>query len=410
VKAPFFISLIALLTSNLTAQTWNKNAIELLYDKIIHEYGTNEIKTIYTTQKKFPYTHWIENTNDHNSIIISLRTVIHEMQHGMDDFNENAGEKGAYQYYLNDSCVVEVPQTLFFTSDQLNNYIPASVSDSIFRYGIYVGKKDEIGGYKKKFNINSGNSISYSIHHGIFGLMEEFLAYYRGLQVLAQIYPYFLNYLNTHNFSEEEKKSQLGDYKYYVYQEVNSFYEFQLFIAWYLQYAKKEKTEIYRQLYENKPLRYLFGYIHQSYLNLIEGFVIQLDTISMYHSDYNFLYYIKLDDTEEDFCKFLYYSDFAGDEYKKILIEGNENHLGEKSFRFIGDREERRFFKKYYNQVKKEVFRKFKDLASARFMIYLADQQAQLQFLKRQTTHEVIQEISNFKSLNHHERFCKTNQ
>lgn len=185
--------------------------------------------------------------------------------------------------------------------------------------------------------------------------MEEFLAYYRGLQVLAQIYPYFLNYLNTNNFSEEEKKSQLGDYKYYVYQEVNSFYEFQLFIAWYLQFAKKEKTEIYRQLCENKPLRYLFNYVHQSYLNLIEHFTNQLDTISMYHSDYNFLYYVKLDDTEEDFCKFVYYSDFAGDENKKILIEFNENHLGEKSFRFIGGREERQFFKKYYNQAKKSI-------------------------------------------------------
>lgn len=148
-KVTFFISFIGLLIGNLTAQTWNKNAIELLYDKIIHEYGTNEIKSIYTTRKKFPYTHWIENTNHHNSIIISLSTVIHEMQHGMDDFDENTGEKETYRYYLNDSCVVEVPQTPFFTSDLLNNYIPASVSDSIFRYAIYVGKKDEIGGYKK---------------------------------------------------------------------------------------------------------------------------------------------------------------------------------------------------------------------------------------------------------------------
>ena len=404
-RVTFFISLLVLLIGNLTAQKWNKKNIDRLYNDIINEYGTSELKRIFTTQKKFPYLQWINNTNNHNSIVIDLEIVIHEMQHGMADFTYG---ESIYNYYLNDSCIVDVEITPYFETDELNLYIPKTVSDSIFRYGIYVGKKDEFSGYKKKFDINNERKISSSIFYGIFGLMEEFLAYYRGLQVLYQVYPYYVNYLNTHNFSKEEKESELEKYKYQAYENINSFYEFQLFIAWYLLYAKKEKTEIYKKLYENKPLRYLFSYVHQSFLNLVENCIMQLDTIPLSQQNYQFLNYIELNDTEEDLCKYIYYSDIVTDEYREILIEVNENHAGEKRFRFIGDRKERRFFKKEYNQFKKILFRDFKDISSARLMNFLCDVEAQMQFLKRQTTNEIIEEVSKFKTLDNNERFCRT--
>ncbi|MCX7743790.1 MAG: hypothetical protein N2167_04405 [Flavobacteriales bacterium] len=378
-------------------QQWNNQSIHTFYQEIISKYGNKELQKIFFSQSQYPYTQWINKPYHHNSIIFSLSTVLHEMQHGMDNIIENTDSTNTYKYFLFENCIIYVPQSRFFQTDLLNNMIPKSLSDSIFRFNIYVGNKNQISDYKKYLRINSGGTVSYSIHHGIFGLIEEFLAYYRGLQVLSNIYPYFKKQLQSLNSSSIEKKQELGIFKYYVLQECNAFYEFQLFIAWYLQYASMNNKEAYQGFYSNIPLRIVFSYIHNSYKQLIDTMLYQLDTIPVYKTDIHFIRELNFDGSDNDICRYIYYSDVVSENYKNNLVEKIILTDGKTAWKFIGEREEYLFFKKVYNKLKKILFKNFKSLTGAKLFSFLTNPEETLMFLKRHSTELILYEIDKFK-------------
>ncbi len=123
--------------------------------------------------------------------------------------------------------------TKTFESSIIRKIVPANANNSIFRYNSYVGL---------------GSNFSSNLS-GIYGLMDEFSAYRSGCHagIISHLKATELNHTqNAKIFISEANKT------YFAY------YEFRLFIAWYLAYAKKYNESIYKELLDNKNLRIAF--------------------------------------------------------------------------------------------------------------------------------------------------------
>jgi hypothetical protein len=90
---------------------------------------------------------------------------------------------------------------------------------------------------------------------GIFGMLDEFSAYYHGINASldAAKSKYALSNKIRYNLLE-------SIYRYY-----SSYYEFNLFIAWYLKYSKLNKKDVYESMMMNTELRVAYTLIDSKF-------------------------------------------------------------------------------------------------------------------------------------------------
>jgi hypothetical protein len=101
-----------------------------------------------------------------------------------------------------------------------------------------------------------------SNHHGIYGLMDEFSAYYHGFNASLLLYE---------RNEEIFEKFQYEDLKDMVSNEF-AYYEFKLFIAWYLKYLIDCEPNVYSQLVSNKNLRTVYNSIEFAFSQRCKDF------------------------------------------------------------------------------------------------------------------------------------------
>ncbi|CAN5410935.1 hypothetical protein BH09BAC5_BH09BAC5_23130 [soil metagenome] len=162
-------------------------------------------------------------------------TVIHESTHG---FN---GQK----YMVIPGVEIPVDKTTTYNSSEFNKIVPTDASTKIFRYDTYVGETSVVSA-----NVS-----------GIYGLMDEFSAYENGTR--ADVLAAKTALANGDTVLAKSFISQ-ANATYFAY------YEFNLFIAWYLHFAKTDHPDIYKETMANTGLRITYTMINQEFKSTID--------------------------------------------------------------------------------------------------------------------------------------------
>lgn len=219
-----------------------------------------------TTSKSTSFLTWIGDRTE-KGIIESLNTVVHESLHGFTSryayqlLQETQPEDYSFgdeysAFYLSQQETFLVKHTEVFTSNLLKKHIPKDLRT--FRYNPYIAPKDN----------HLGSQIQ-----GIYGLMDEWNAYYHGTKTAYDLFGYY------------RSKAKDKDQKVYLEHVSNlagtyfAYYEFKYYILKYLDVAKTNYPEVYRDIMANEPLRKAYTEIDTRFNGLLSLFETRLDTI-----------------------------------------------------------------------------------------------------------------------------------
>ncbi|MBN1895215.1 hypothetical protein JW906_11995 [bacterium] len=187
-----------------------------------------------------------------------LNTLVHELSHAFTDrlaWSQAAERKLAVElkdqyfcYYLDSGRSVLVHETPGFPSRDIHADFPAELRTE--RYRIYIRpSKPDLGTQK----------------HGVYGLLDEFNAYFQGTRAAFRCAPFF---------REEAGRSPAVWLDFF--DGVHSTYfartEFRLYILRYLLHARTKAPKTYRLIMENREFRTVFNTVDSLYGALIGDF------------------------------------------------------------------------------------------------------------------------------------------
>ncbi|GAB5531531.1 MAG: hypothetical protein Roseis3KO_33080 [Roseivirga sp.] len=218
-----------------------------------------------TLSKEQSPTAWLDERTE-KGIIESLNTVVHETMHGFTsryayvllennntpdyDFGDNYSA-----FFLDKDLIYLVKHSEVFTSNKLKSKIPKALRT--FRFNPYITPKDN----------NLGSQIQ-----GIYGLMDEWNAYYHGTKTAYDLFEYYKAKADGDNKVYLEHVSNLAG-TYFAY------YEFKYYILKYLELAKSEYPTVYVDIITNTSLRKAYTEIDTRFSALLSQFEERLDTI-----------------------------------------------------------------------------------------------------------------------------------
>lgn len=206
------------------------------------EYG-KQLKKAYSGPGDFysftngNYKPWDGNITE-DVLMSKMETVIHESVH---HYNSNQ------KMMVIPGLDIELEQHSIFRSADFAGVVPDELEQQIFRYQTYV---------------SDTSTVSANVS-GIYGLLDEYSAYMNGTRfsfIAAE------KSLTLGQIEEAKKHMKDGSMVYYAY------YEFRLFIAWYLEYAEKFNKVVYQHLINNRNMRVLFTLLDDEYLETISRF------------------------------------------------------------------------------------------------------------------------------------------
>lgn len=238
--------------------------------------GPDTYKTYINNQ----HIEWNGDTS-HNVLLSNFNTVIHESLHHYNRYSSN----GDYIYMIKPGEFIRVKITKTFQSERFKKLVPNDAEKNIFRYKTYVSE---------------GAVVSANVV-GIYGLMDEFIAYGYGTRSSMDLGNKLLE-------MNQDTASAITLYKQSLATGFAQ-YEFNLFMAWYLHYASVYEKEIYESLMNNRPLRYLYYTVNREF----EATNRQLSILSQKY------------DSELGYINRYYTEKYT--EYPKILLEKEQSYL-----------------------------------------------------------------------------------
>lgn len=180
-------------------------------------------------------------------LVDNLGTAVHEVFHGFC----NSAPYGWQYHYLGDGFYVMVECADTYDSEEMTEWIPEELHT--LRYEEYVAP-------------GCGNMASNV--RGIYGLLNEFNAYWTDTNYDISMFDYFC-----------AQEQTVDAWRYYIRGCENSrqaYAEFRYFILTYLLYAKENYPDDYQEMMENDALRYAFKTVEQNYASAIETYEYQL--------------------------------------------------------------------------------------------------------------------------------------
>jgi len=198
----------------------------------------------YTTRVNGKVVPWNKESSD-IEVLDEINSIVHESTH---HFNSSTSW-GSMNFVVSENKFISVTKTEIFKSNLIVNDMlkrNPKVKD-MFRFDTYVNT-----------NRNMCSSTS-----GIYGLMNEYCAYYNGALSAIILYEVFkekhapnekdINYFNA---SEEEKffRDMEKELAMSVMSSVSAFYQFNAFIGAYLMHAKENYYDIYTGILNNSLL------------------------------------------------------------------------------------------------------------------------------------------------------------
>ncbi|MFT5916239.1 MAG: hypothetical protein ACI81T_002743 [Bacteroidia bacterium] len=221
-------------------------------------YSSNGLAILNSEKSYKEYTVYARG-NNHSEMVDDYTTVIHESLHGYDMtksmdlwskyvFDENAPAKSWNVYFHSSETEIVVPKFSTYNSTELNKVIPKEWQKNIFRYDLYVG---------------DGSGVS-SQDDGIYGMVEEFNAYYHGTKAGYELRPYYASFCTDAECWQP--------YFSNISSTVYAYHEFRLFIAWYLKYAKQKHPKVYQDCLRNENLKVAFSITNAAYKKLVADY------------------------------------------------------------------------------------------------------------------------------------------
>ncbi len=191
-------------------------------------------------------------------IINEINTGVHETTHDftsiyaykmlLDKGIKNIGTNNFLCFAPDKNNIITVRVTKIFPSSELNNVIDEKFQTE--RYANYIYPARPILGTQV---------------NGVYGLLDEFHAYYHGTKAILDLKPFF----------ETEVKQNSTNWILYfknIYSTYYAYAEFRYFILKYLIYAKENDPEVYERIIENKEFKEAFIKTDKAYAALISDF------------------------------------------------------------------------------------------------------------------------------------------
>ncbi|MFT6826870.1 MAG: hypothetical protein ACI9Z3_000911 [Roseivirga sp.] len=209
---------------------------------------------------------WVSD-NSEKGIMEALNTVVHESMHGLTSRlpysllkaqgdSEYTFKESYSAFYINKDSSFLVKHSPVFNSNKISNEIPKALRT--FRFKPYITPRSNTLG---------------SQANGIYGLMDEWNAYYFGTKAALDLFDYYKSKSNQNYEVYLDHVSNLAG-TYYAY------YEFKYFILKYLEYAKSNEKEIYDGIIANFEFRMAFTSINDRFSGLLNQFEERLATIA----------------------------------------------------------------------------------------------------------------------------------
>lgn len=170
-----------------------------------------------------------------------IATVVHEGWHSYQGHHSSYYDT-AVLYRINDTLIFGVKNFKTFPANKINDIVPSETRKKIFRYDTYVNAKD-------KFNVTR--------QYGVLGLLEEAVAYYHSFATDIALFNYYKDSFGWKDPTPWlEWLGNIGSYRYAIT-------EFELFISWYMQYAKTKYPQAYKDIVSNAGLKKLFLFLEK---------------------------------------------------------------------------------------------------------------------------------------------------
>ncbi len=212
---------------------------------------TKKEQLLLLSKKYFPENYSILKEYDEASIneqahgdslkefISDVATIVHEGYHHYQGLHSSYYDASVL-YRINDTLSYAVKNFKTFPAIEINNIVPVAIRKKIFRYDTYINSKD-------KYLVTQ--------QYGILGLLEECIAYYQSLSTEVSLFNY---YKDSYGWKDPDAwityLSNMASYRYAIP-------EFELFISWYMQYARANQPRTYRDIISNARLKKLFVFL-----------------------------------------------------------------------------------------------------------------------------------------------------
>jgi hypothetical protein len=371
----------ALNTWSQTKKTYaSKNNKRKFYVDLQIKTASADVKEIFNSDKDDEFAHYVDGPKEED-VIDDYGTVIHELFHGYC----NMVNDGQY-YFIDEGIKIEVPYTKTYRSKELNTTVRKGQQDSITRYGIYVGAKDELPDQTKVRGVNNhAANEAASIQKGVYGLLEEFSAYYFGTKAMYQLKTYY-----AQNFKADDANAWY-DFKHGVLGNAIAYHEFSLFMGWYLWLSKEKHPEEYSAIMANKPLRVVYTIMDEKFNSLLENIDKEIVEINKKAAP-TAMEILDFSGSDEDLIHFL---ELAGLQKDQIYEEKEVVTNGQVTIKkqFILPNETVASVRSQYT----DFIAKTKQEAGGGMMLYYGAPERQMVYLKRQYSKEIKQALNDFR-------------
>lgn len=234
-------------------KNYSPNSFRLLknyYDAPLqYRFGTVTI----TLGPKTSFLAYIDGDSDRD-IVASLNTLVHEMCHAytssvtysylqqQPDIQVSFGDEYSL-FYVDSSRSILVPHTPVFPTREIHPIVPEQFQT--MRYETYIYPSSEIG----------------SQVHGIYGLLDEWYAYYHGTRTVIDLFEYYAA-------AAQNQPNRWLDFFAAVNGTYYAHLEFKFYSLKYLLYAQEHHPDIYREILANNNFIDAFHAIDASFAAL----------------------------------------------------------------------------------------------------------------------------------------------
>lgn len=221
-------------------------------------YCSDALEILQSQKNIKSYLEYLDNKQTRDEILSRFATMIHETCHG---YNSDIQFIGGF--FITKNIHIKANwswESKVFNSNELNTFVAKDAQDKIFRYDTYVGDAS-----------NTSSQVN-----GIYGMIDEFSAYYHGTKAFLELRKYYETFAPYKTQPKIWLDEYLGHPQSYIY----AYDEFRLFISWYLRYAQKKHPTEYQRFMADQNLRLAFTLLDDLFKGLVnEYFDIRKDII-----------------------------------------------------------------------------------------------------------------------------------
>lgn len=247
----------ALLKQHYTEGLWLLEQIKNLPEEV----KVNANHTL-SWKKTDPITLYVHKP-DLESILFDIDTLIHESSHMYHSHSGVAkaaaqqlltpGDQTFFNYWLNSKTEFLVRADSVFPAREIATLLPEATHTERLRE--YITESD---------------SDMATQSNGLFGLIDEWVAYYQGLRIETALLQVVSTQLDKQPESERQAWRAFASRMSSSYL---AYFEFKLYILAYLHHAKNQHPQMYRALLANPMLQQVLTEVNQAYQTILPEYL-----------------------------------------------------------------------------------------------------------------------------------------